>query len=123
MCVLLGLGHETLGSVWVLRGLTGENLPRIPFGGPAMSAATIHATWHIVTVFALSVGALLIMLSLDVADPKTLLLRVFAVMWLTIAGVAIWAGARRVRRFRDLFRLPVPVFFIVVAVLCWVAST
>jgi hypothetical protein len=88
-----------------------------------MTAATIHASWHIVTVFAISVGALLIMLALDVADPKTLLLRVFAVMWLTVALVAIYAGARRAPRFRDLLRLPVPIFFVVVAVLCWMATT
>jgi hypothetical protein len=124
LCVALALGHETLGVVWVLPAVTGEDLPKTPFGPPAMTAATIHATWHIVTVFVLALGALLITLAWDAdADAKTLLLRVFAVMWLVVAAVAIWAAARRVRNPHHLIRLPVPVFFVVVAVLCWIAST
>lgn len=124
LCVALALGHATLGLVWVLPAVTDERLPKTPFGPPAMTAATIHATWHIVTVFVLALGTLLMMLAWDAdADPKTLLLRVFAAMWLVVAAVAIWVAARRVRGPRDLIRLPVPVFFVVVAVLCWNAST
>ena len=123
LCVALALGHETVGLVWVLPAVKDEHLPRTPFGPPAMTAATIHATWHIVTVFVLALAALLLMLAWDAdADPKTLLLRVFAAMWLVVAAVATWIAARRVRSPRDLARLPVPVFFVVVAVLCWSAA-
>lgn len=124
LCLALALGHATLGVVWVLPAVTNERLPKTPFGPPAMTAATIHATWHIVTVFVLAVGALLLMLAWDAdADPKMLLLRVLAAMWLVVTAVATWVAARRVRSPRDLIRLPVPVFFVVVAVLCWNAST
>ncbi len=124
LCVALALGHATLGLVWVLPAVTKERLPKTPFGPPAMTAATIHATWHIVTVFVLALGALLMMLAWDAAaDPKMLLLRVLAAMWLVVTAVATWVAARRARRPRDVIRLPVPVFFVLVAVLCWNAST
>lgn len=123
LSVALGLGHETLGVIWVLPAVTDEHLPNTPFGPPKMTAATIHATWHIVTVFALSVGALLMTLAWDAdADPKVLLLRTFGVMWLVVAAVAIWVGLRRVPHPRDFIRMPVPIFFVVVGVLCWMAS-
>jgi len=123
LCVLLAAGHATLGLVWILPGLDDEHLGSSPFGGPKLSAATIHASWHIVTVFALASGVILSWLAWDpTANPKVIVLRVFAGMWLSIASVAMWAGLRRARRFRDLLRLPVPVLFVVVAVLSWNAS-
>ena len=123
LCVLLALGHATLGLVWVLPGVRGDALPKTPFGPPGMTAATLHATWHIVTVFALSVGVILLTLALDAqVDVKSVLLRVFAAMWFGIAVVATWVALRRARNPRHLLRLPVPVFFLLVAVLCWNAS-
>ena len=123
LCVLLAFGHATLGLVWVLPRMSEDAYGTTPFGGKAFSAATVHASWHIVTVFALASGVTLLLLASDTADPTTIVLRVFSAMWLAVATVAIWAGARRVSRARDLFRLPVPIFFVTVAVLCWIAST
>lgn len=123
LCLLLACGHAALGLLWILPGVQEEHLGTSPFGGKTLSAATIHATWHIVTVFAVSAGTVLLWLALDSdIDPKFVVLRVFSVMWLGIAAVAIRAGLRKVRRVRDLFNLPVPIFFVVVAVLCWIAS-
>ena len=124
LCVLLGVGHATLGLLWVLPGLNDEHLSATPFGGRSFTAATIHASWHIITVFALASGAILLWLAWDAtADAKTVVLRVFAASWLTVAVVASWAGLRRGGRVRDLLRLPVPVFFVLVGVLCWIGST
>ena len=123
LCMALAIGHATIGLVWVLPAVTDEHLPKTPFGNPAMSAAMIHATWHIVTVFVLALATLLLVLAWDAdADPKALLLRVFAGMWLAVTGVALWVAGRRLRSPRDLLRLPVPVFFAIVAVLLWNAS-
>ena len=123
LAALLAIGHATLGLVWVLPGLRAEHLGTSPFGGPGFSAATIHASWHIVTVFAFSSAVVLSWLAWDTgADPKTVVLRVFALMWLANAIVATWAGARRVKRLRDLLRLPVPILFVVVAALSWNAA-
>ncbi len=124
LCILLAIGHATLGLIWILPGVKQEDLGTSPFGGRGLSAATVHASWHIVTVFAASSGVVLLWLAADTGvDPEIVVLRVFAAMWLAIAAVALWAGIRRIGRVRDLFRLPVPIVFIVVAVLCWVAST
>lgn len=124
LCMLLALGHATLGIRWVLPGVDPEHLSTSPFGGRGMSASTIQASWHIVTVFAVCSGATLLWLGLDTAaDPRTVVLRVFAVMWFGIALVASWAGLKRATRIRDVMRLPVPILFVVVAILCWVAST
>ena len=122
LCVALAFGHATLGLAWVLPGVSQETLGTSPFGGRSLSAAAIHASWHIVTVFASASGIVLLFLASG-ADPTTTVLRVFSAMWLGIAMVAIWAAIKRIKRARDLLRLPVPVLFVTVAVLCWVAST
>ena len=122
--VLLALGHTTVGVVWVLPHLTEEGLPRTPFGPSSMSVAMVRVTWFIVTIFALASGGLLINLAWDTtADPRVLLLRWFAVMWLAATAMALWIAWSRTRRFRSLLRLPVPFLWVVVAVLCWKAST
>ena len=74
MCVLLGLGHETIGVVWVLPALTEEQVPKTPFGSRSMTVSMVRVTWHIVTVFVVAVGTLLMTFaSIDVADPRSLL--------------------------------------------------
>jgi hypothetical protein len=122
--VLLGIGHETLGLRWVLPDAKKQDFSRTPFGPPGMTLAMINASWHIITVFAVSTGALLLTLAwAEDSDPKTVLLRVFSAMWFTVAVVAIGSGSRRVARPRDLAKLPVPILFVLVSVLCWIAST
>jgi 4-amino-4-deoxy-L-arabinose transferase-like glycosyltransferase len=54
------------------------------------------------------------------ADPKTLLLRWFAALWLAATALAGWNARRRPR---SLLRSPVPLVFVVIAALCWTAST
>ena len=54
------------------------------------------------------------------ADPKMVLLRWFAGLWLAATATAYWNARRRPR---DLLRLPLPFLFIVIAVMCWTAST
>jgi hypothetical protein len=119
--VALGLGHETLGQIWVLPDLRQQRLRSTPFGPPAMTEAMIRVTWHVVTIFAMGSGGLLVTLAwAPDADPRTVLLRWFAAMWLAATAMAFYVARPRLR---NLMRLPVPVFFVLVAVLCWVAST
>lgn len=121
ICVGLALGHATVGWVWVLPSLMEERLPTTPLGPPSATVGMIRITWHIVTVVALALGGLLIMLAwAPAADPKTLLLRWLAAMWLAATAMALWVGRRHPRR---LLRLPVPLLWVVTAVLCWKAST
>jgi hypothetical protein len=123
LSILLGIGHETLGVVWVLPRLTPDRLEPTPFGSSSMTVAMVHATWHIVTVFALGMGTILVLIASDsAADVKQILLRVLSVMWLGATVAAMASALPRVRGVRDLFRLPVPVLFMVVSVLCWIAA-
>ena len=124
LCFLLGVGHETIGSVWVLPSLTDEVVPQTPFGSRSMTVSMIRVTWHIVTIFVLALGTLLMTLGwADIADPKGLLLRWFSVMWLVAAAMAFASAGRRVRSLRRMLRLPVPFIWVVIAALCWIAST
>ncbi len=124
ICVVLALGHTTIGVVWVLPNLTEERLPRTPFGPSSMTAGMVRVTWFIVTVFVLALGGLLMTLAWnESADAKTVLLRWFAAMWIAATVMALWVVRRGLRNPRTLLRLPVPLLWVVVAVLCWVAST
>ncbi len=124
ICLALAFGHTAVGVVWVLPSLTEERVPRTPFGPPAMTVSMIRVTWYIVTIFALALGGLFMNLAwAEGADPKTLLLRWFAAMWLAATAMALWISRRRLRNLRSLLRLPVPFLWVVVAVLCWTAST
>ena len=122
--LLLAIGHTTLGVVWVLPHLTEERVPTTPFGPASMSVAMIQVTWFIVTIFAVATGGLLINLAWDTAaDPKVLVLRWFAAMWLAATAMALVISWRGARSLRSLLRLPVPMLWVGVAVLCWTAST
>jgi tRNA uracil 4-sulfurtransferase len=93
ICLALGFGHATLGLVWVLPGLTEKHLPRTPFGPPSMTEGMLRVTWHIVTVFAVSLGTLLMVLAwAPTVDPKTVVLRWFAAMWLAATVMAFWVA-------------------------------
>jgi hypothetical protein len=119
--LVLGAGHETIGSVWVLPRLTDEHLAKTPFGPPSMTEAMVRVTWHVVTLFALASGGLLLMLAATpMSDARTLALRWFAGMWIAATAMAFYVTRTRPSR---LLRLPVPLLWVVVAVLCWVAST
>jgi hypothetical protein len=119
-CAVLAVGHWLVGR-WVLPSLTGNRMPSTPFGPPSMTLGMVRFTWHIVTVVLVAFGTLLLTLAWAAdADPETLLLRWFAAMWLAATAMAFWNARRRPS---SLLRLPVPVFFVVIAATCWIAST
>jgi len=92
-----------------------------PLGSSSMTLGMVRFTWHIVTVVLLAFSSLLMTLALAAdADARTLLLRWFSAFWLAATAMAFW-NARR--RLRSLLRLPVPFLFMVIAVMCWKAST
>jgi hypothetical protein len=120
-CFALAFGHTTIGLRWVLPNLTKGCLPSTPFGPPAMTLGMVRFTWQVVSVLLLGFGILFMGLAwAPGADPKTLLLRWFAVLWLAATALACWNARRRPR---SLLRFPVPLVFVVIAVMCWTAST
>ena len=124
ICVAMGFGHQAIGVVWVLPSLTEERVPSTPFGPQAMTVGMLRVTWYIVTVFVLAVGILLLMLASDPAiETRALLLRWFAATWLAATAMALWVVRAGLSRPRQFFRLPVPLLWVVVALLCWNAAT
>lgn len=118
---VLAFGHATIGRRWVLPSLTEVRLPSTPFGPPSMTLSMARFTWHVVSVLLVAFGILFMTLALAPhANPKTLLLHWLAAFWLAATAAALWEARRRPR---SLLRFPVPVLFVVVAVMCWTAST
>ena len=62
-CVLLALGHTTIGVRWVLPNLKAAHLPSTPFGSPSRTLGIVRFTWHIVTVLLAGFGVLLVTLA------------------------------------------------------------
>jgi hypothetical protein len=123
MNLALAIGHTTIGRRWVLPNLnlTKGRLPATPFGSPSMTLSMVRFTWHIVSILLVGFAILLMMLALAPdADPTTLLLRWVAALWLAATALAGWQARRRPS---SLLRFPVPLVFVVIAVLCWTAST
>jgi hypothetical protein len=119
-CAALAAGHAFIGRV-VLPALRSRHLPATPFGPPPVTAGMVRFTWHIVTVTLLAFSVLLMMLAwAGIADPRTLLLRWFAAFWLAATATSFWVARRRLR---GLLRPPLTLLFVVIAVMCWAAST
>ncbi len=117
---VLAAGHTLIGVRWVLPRLWDVDLPSTPFGGPSLTLNMLRFTWHIVTLNLLAFGVLFIMLALAPgADLKTLVLRWAAALMLVATALAAWQVRRRPS---SLLRLPVPLVFVLIAVLCLVAS-
>jgi hypothetical protein len=105
-CFVLAFGHATLGLRWILPNLTKERLPSTPVGPPSMTLGMVRFTWYVVSVLLVGFGILL--------------LRWVAAVWLAATALACWNARRRPS---SLLRFPVPLVFVVIAVLCWTAST
>jgi hypothetical protein len=120
-CFVLALGHTTVGLRWVLPNLPKGSLSSTPLGPPSMTLGMVRFTWHVVSVLLVGFGVLFMALAwAPGADPKTLLLRWFAALWLGVTALACWNARRRPS---SLLRFPVPLVFVVIAALCWTAST
>lgn len=117
---VLAFGHAAIGVRWVLPSLPSANLPGTPFGPPAMTLSMLRFTWHVVSIVLLAFGVIFTVLALAPdADAKTLLLRCLAGFLLAATALAAWNVRRRPS---SLLRLPVPLVFVAIAVLCLAAS-
>jgi len=120
-CLVLSFGHTAIGMRWILPHLGEWRVPRTPFGSARLTLGMVGFTWHVVTVFLLGFGVLLLALAFAPgADPRTLVLRWLAVLWLTATALAVWSARRRPS---SILRFPVPVLMFVIALMSWAAST
>ena len=120
LAVLGAAVHGVGGEVLVVRKLSPEVLPASPFGGPRMTKAMIHVTWHLTTIAFLSIGVVLLLsgsvLNGEVARGIGL---VGAATSTGFAAVIVGLGAAQVKSPRSLFRHPGPVVLSATAALAW----
>jgi hypothetical protein len=112
--------HGGAGELLVVRRLSAETLAASPFGGPRMTKAMIHVTWHLTTIAFLAAGiALLLSGSLLDGDAARAVGLVAAGTSTGFAAVALGLGLADTRTPRSLLRHPGPVALGIVAALAW----
>jgi hypothetical protein len=81
LIVLLAIAHSVLGERYILTRLFRRELPKL-FGGPEFTRNTLRFAWHLTTLLAFGLGAVLWLL--PGSPPPELLARV--VGWLLIGS-------------------------------------
>jgi hypothetical protein len=120
LAVLGAAVHGVGGEILVVRKLSLAMLPSTRFGGPVMTKAMIHVTWHLTTVAFLTAGAALL-LSGAVLEGETArgIALVAAGACTGFAAIALALGAAYTRSPRSLIRHPGPAVLTATAVLAW----
>jgi hypothetical protein len=118
---LLGAGiHGVGGEVLVVRKLVPDTLPSSTFGGPRMTKAMIHVTWHMTTIAFLTVGSALFLSGAVLhGDAARGIGLVAAAAATGFAALAVGLGAAYMRSPRSLLSHPGPVALTATAVLAW----
>ena len=112
--------HGGAGEVLVVRRLSPETLVGTTFGGPRMTRAMIHVSWHVTTVSFLAAGiALLLAGSVLEGDAARAVGLIAAGTSTGFAVVAVGLGVADTRRPRSLLRHPGPIALTVLAALAW----
>jgi hypothetical protein len=119
LAVLAAAIHGVGGEVLVVRKLSPGMLPSTRFGGPGMTMAMIHVTWHMTTIAFLTAGSALLLsgsvLHGDVARGVGL---VAAGAVTAFAALAVLLGGAT--QFpRGLLRHPAPIGLTATAALAW----
>lgn len=119
--VLLGAGvHGVGGEVLVLRNLSAERLAGSRFGGPRMTRAMIHVTWHLTTAAFLCVGLALVLCGTVLSgDPAQAVGLAAAATSSAFAAVMIGVGVADTGTLRSFVSHPAPLVFTVAAGLAW----
>jgi hypothetical protein len=117
--ILAAAVHGVAGEVLVVRKLSVGTLPSTRFGGPGMTRAMIHVTWHMTTIAFLTVGSALLLsgsvLHGDVARGIGL---VAACASTGFAALAVGLGVAT-QPPRSLLRHPGPLALTATAALAW----
>ena len=121
--VLAACVHGGAGEVLVVRKLSADTLPATSFGGPRMTRAMIHASWHMVTVAFLTAGVAMLVagLALD-GDAARAVGVVGAAAFTGFGALTIALGVGNLRTPRALFRHPGPLALSATAVLAWLGA-
>jgi hypothetical protein len=120
LAILAAAVHGVGGEVLVVRKLSPGMLPSSRFGGPRMTKAMIHVTWHLATIGFLTVGsALLLSGSVLDGDAAQGIGLVAAAAATGFAALVVGLGAAYMRSPRSLLRHPAAAVLTVAAALAW----
>lgn len=120
LAILAAAVHGAGGELLVMRRLAPDVLPSSRFGGPVMTRAMIHVTWHLTTIAFLTVGCALV-LSGSVLDGDAArgIGLVAAAAATGFAAVTVGLGAAHMRSPKALVRHPGPAVLTAAAALAW----
>ncbi len=119
LAILAAAIHGVGGEVLVVRKLSPGTLPSTRFGGPGMTKAMIHVTWHMTTIAFLTVGSVLLLSgSVLHGDTARGIALVAAGASTGFAALAVGLGGAA-QSPRSLLRHPAPVALTAVAALAW----
>jgi hypothetical protein len=115
--------HGVGGEILVVRKLSPGMLPSSSFGGPRMTKAMIHTTWHMTTVAFLTVGfALLLSGAVLDGDAARGISLVAAAASTGFAALAVGLGAAYTQSPRSMVRHPGPAVLTATAALAWLGA-
>jgi hypothetical protein len=121
--VLAAAVHGVGGELIVVRRLSRETLPGTSFGGPGMTKAMVHVSWHAATIAFLAVGCVFLLsgTALEGETPEAILL-VAACAATGFAALAVGMGGAYSRSFRGLYRHPGPAVLTAAAAMAWIGA-
>ena len=120
LAILGAAVHGVGGEVLVVRKLSPAILPSSRFGGPGMTKAMIHVTWHMTTFAFLTVGSALVLAGSVLDGDAARGISVVAAVAVTgFAALAVGLGAAHMRSPRGLLRHPAPIALTAAAALAW----
>lgn len=112
--------HGVGGEALVVRKLSPGTLPSSRFGGPSMTKAMIHVTWHMTTIAFLTVGLSLVLAGTALHGEAARALGLVAAGATTaFAALALALGAVYSRSPRSVLRHPGPAVLSATAALAW----
>jgi hypothetical protein len=120
LAIMAAAIHGGGGELLVMRQIAPAALPPSRFGGPAMTRAMLHVSWHLATVAFLAAGVSLVLAgaALD-GDAAEALAFAGAGASTAFALVVVGLGAAGTRSPRLLVRHPGPGVLTAIAVLAW----
>jgi hypothetical protein len=118
--VLAAAVHGAGGELLVVRKLAVDALPSSRFGGPRMTKAMIHVTWHVTTFAFLASGAAMLVAATALDGDVRLAVGILGAVAFTGFGlIAMGIGGAYMRSPRGLLTHPGPLILSSTATLAW----